>query len=104
MILKSYPRLQTPQCKPGYSGAVFCRGHDQASSTARTWERQITPRSSGCLRRYGAVRILYGGSVTPENIAGFMASEAIDGGLVGGASLKAEVFSEIIEKTAAARA
>ena len=51
-----------------------------------------------------AVRILYGGSVTPENIAGFMASEAIDGGLVGGASLKAEVFSEIIEKTAAARA
>ncbi len=51
-----------------------------------------------------AVRILYGGSVTPENIAGFMANEAIDGGLVGGASLKAEVFSEIIEKTAAARA
>ncbi len=51
-----------------------------------------------------AVRILYGGSVTPENIAEFMANEAIDGGLVGGASLKPEVFSEIIEKTAAARA
>ena len=51
-----------------------------------------------------AVRILYGGSVTAENIAGFMAKEAIDGGLVGGASLKPEVFSEIIEKTAAARA
>ena len=51
-----------------------------------------------------ATRILYGGSVTPENIAGFMANEAIDGGLVGGASLKPDVFSEIIEKTAAARA
>jgi len=51
-----------------------------------------------------AVRILYGGSVTPDNIAGFMANETIDGGLVGGASLKPEVFSEIIEKTAAARA
>jgi len=51
-----------------------------------------------------AVRILYGGSVTPDNIAGFMAHETIDGGLVGGASLKPEVFSEIIEKTAAARA
>ncbi len=51
-----------------------------------------------------AVRILYGGSVTPENIAEFMANEAIDGGLVGGASLKPDVFSEIIEKTAAARA
>ena len=50
------------------------------------------------------VRILYGGSVTPDNIAGFMANETIDGGLVGGASLKPEVFSEIIEKTAAARA
>ncbi len=42
--------------------------------------------------------------MTPENIAEFMASETIDGGLVGGASLKADVFSEIIEKTAAARA
>ena len=50
------------------------------------------------------VRILYGGSVTPENIAEFMAHETIDGGLVGGASLKPEAFSEIIEKTAAARA
>ena len=50
-----------------------------------------------------AVRILYGGSVTPENIGEFMANEVIDGGLVGGASLKPEVFSEIIERTAAAR-
>jgi triosephosphate isomerase len=49
------------------------------------------------------VRILYGGSVKPDNIAEFMANETIDGGLVGGASLKPEVFSEIIEKTAAAR-
>src|SRR5207248_4469001 len=33
------------------------------------------------------VRILYGGSVTPENFAAFMAAPQIDGGLVGGASL-----------------
>ncbi len=51
-----------------------------------------------------AVRILYGGSVTPDNIAGFMANEGIDGGLVGGASLKPDVFCEIIEKTASVRA
>jgi triosephosphate isomerase len=51
-----------------------------------------------------AVRILYGGSVTPENIAAFMANDTIDGGLVGGASLKPDAFSEIIEKTAAVRA
>src|SRR3990172_8361571 len=36
------------------------------------------------------VRILYGGSVTPENIAEFVSSGGIDGALVGGASLKVE--------------
>jgi triosephosphate isomerase len=46
------------------------------------------------------VRILYGGSVTPDNIASFVEREEIDGGLVGGASLKADVFSAIIEATA----
>jgi triosephosphate isomerase len=50
------------------------------------------------------VRILYGGSVTPENIAEFMAQPDIDGALVGGASLKADAFCGIIEATAAARA
>ncbi len=50
-----------------------------------------------------AVRVLYGGSVTPDNIAGFMANETIDGGLVGGASLKPDVFCAIIDNTAAAR-
>jgi len=48
-----------------------------------------------------SVRILYGGSVTPDNIAEFMAQPDVDGGLVGGASLKADVFAAIIENTAA---
>jgi triosephosphate isomerase len=48
------------------------------------------------------VRILYGGSVTPDNIAEFMAQPDIDGGLVGGASLKADSFSGIIQNTVAA--
>jgi triosephosphate isomerase len=43
-----------------------------------------------------AVRILYGGSVKPENISDLMACENIDGGLVGGASLSPETFSSII--------
>jgi triosephosphate isomerase len=46
------------------------------------------------------IRILYGGSVTPDNIAEFMAQPDIDGGLVGGASLKPELFAGIIEATA----
>jgi triosephosphate isomerase (TIM) len=43
-----------------------------------------------------ALRILYGGSVKPDNIAGLMQQADIDGGLVGGASLKAESFAEIV--------
>ncbi|MFN3535787.1 MAG: triose-phosphate isomerase, partial [Desulfatiglandales bacterium] len=42
------------------------------------------------------VRIIYGGSVTPENIDGLMAEEDIDGALVGGASLDGEKFLRII--------
>lgn len=43
-----------------------------------------------------SVRILYGGSVKPENAAELFAQADIDGGLVGGASLKAAGFLEII--------
>ncbi len=43
-----------------------------------------------------SVRILYGGSVKPENIAGLMAQEEIDGALVGGASLQIESFAAIV--------
>jgi triosephosphate isomerase len=42
------------------------------------------------------LRILYGGSVKPENIAGLMAQPDIDGALVGGASLEAESFAQIV--------
>jgi triosephosphate isomerase len=42
------------------------------------------------------IRILYGGSVKPENIKGLMAQPDIDGALVGGASLKAESFAAIV--------
>jgi triosephosphate isomerase len=41
------------------------------------------------------VRILYGGSVKPDNIDGLMSQPDIDGALVGGASLKAEDFARI---------
>src|SRR5918999_4073039 len=44
----------------------------------------------------GSVRILYGGSVKPENAAEIMAQDDIDGALVGGASLEVESFVELI--------
>jgi len=49
------------------------------------------------------VRILYGGSVTPENISELIDMEDIDGALVGGASLKPDTFLGIIRKVAEKR-
>ncbi|HZU76334.1 MAG TPA: triose-phosphate isomerase [Dehalococcoidia bacterium] len=49
-------------------------------------------------------RLLYGGSVTPQNIAEFMAQPDVDGALVGGASLNAASFAEIARSIASARA
>jgi triosephosphate isomerase len=43
-----------------------------------------------------ATRILYGGSVTPDNAASLLAEKDIDGALVGGASLKSDSFLKII--------
>jgi triosephosphate isomerase len=43
------------------------------------------------------VRILYGGSVKPENAAEIMAQEDVDGALVGGASLEVESFMQLVE-------
>ncbi|MBZ5552020.1 MAG: triose-phosphate isomerase [Acidobacteriia bacterium] len=52
--------------------------------------RMFSPASSS------AMRILYGGSVKPDNIKGLMAQPDIDGALVGGASLKADSFAAIV--------
>ena len=52
-------------------------------------------------RQYGqatadAVRIQYGGSMNPGNVKGLMAQPEIDGGLIGGASLKAPDFTQVV--------
>ena len=52
-------------------------------------------------RKYGkdvadAVRIQYGGSMNPKNVRGLMAQPEIDGGLIGGASLKAPDFTAVV--------
>lgn len=54
------------------------------------------------VKKYGAERaamtkILYGGSVTPDNVRGLLEKPNVDGGLVGGASLKAESFLALLE-------
>src|SRR5437588_2864387 len=61
----------------------------------RTWLAGVL--SAG---RAQETRILYGGSVTPENARSLMEEPEIDGALVGGASLKADQFSAIVASTA----
>jgi triosephosphate isomerase len=60
----------------------------------------------GCDPALADVQILYGGSVKPENVASFVAQPNIDGALVGGASLDARTFSELVRnaRPAVARA
>lgn len=77
-----------------------------AIGTGRTATPEVAAESHRYLRglvrqKYGEelarrLRILYGGSVKADNIVGLMAQEEIDGALVGGASLKADSFSAIV--------
>ncbi len=65
-------------------------------SQAQEVHAYIRGELAGLLGAAGAIRILYGGSVTPENAASLLAQPDIDGALVGGASLKAASFLGII--------
>ena len=77
-----------------------------AIGTGRTATPEMASQSHACLRQMasqcfgdvvaGGLRILYGGSVKPENIGALMAQEEIDGALAGGASLKVDSFSAIV--------
>ena len=77
-----------------------------AIGTGKTATPEIAAHAHGVLRaevatHFGdgaaaACRILYGGSVKPDNVAKLMAQEDIDGALVGGASLDAASFAAIV--------
>ena len=43
------------------------------------------------------IRVLYGGSMKPANVESLIAMPDIDGGLIGGAALKAEDFAQLVE-------
>jgi len=70
---------------------------EQANKTI-SFIRQIIYRKY-CTKVAQETRILYGGSVTADNIAQFIQQSEIDGALVGGASLKADEFLSIIKQT-----
>jgi triosephosphate isomerase (TIM) len=68
---------------------------DNQAQEAHAFIRSLVAESYGQAAG-DRIRILYGGSVKPENIKGLMAQPDIDGALVGGASLKAESFSALV--------
>jgi triosephosphate isomerase len=69
----------------------------QANDTIGFIRRQVSEQHSGEIAR--GVRILYGGSVNSANIAEFINQPEIDGALVGGASIKADEFIDIVRQT-----
>jgi triosephosphate isomerase len=79
-------------------------GRTATPEQAQQAHRHLRERLS---ERFGAlakdVRILYGGSVKPENAGELMSQPDVDGGLIGGASLKADSFLGIIQATLAVR-
>jgi triosephosphate isomerase (TIM) len=78
-----------------------------AIGTGRTATPEIAADAHRFLRRCAgekfsvqlaaALRILYGGSVKPDNIQGLMAQEELDGALVGGASLDPKSFATLVK-------
>jgi triosephosphate isomerase len=77
-----------------------------AIGTGRTATPEMAAEAHRFLRRLArqqfgesaaeGIRILYGGSVKPDNVGALMAQEEIDGALVGGASLKVDSFTALV--------
>ncbi|HBU12051.1 MAG TPA: triose-phosphate isomerase, partial [Clostridiales bacterium] len=67
--------------------------NEDANETIKTIRQAIRELYGDPAER---VRIQYGGSMNPGNAAELMAMSDIDGGLIGGASLKAEDFSKVV--------
>ena len=78
-----------------------------AIGTGKTATPQMAANAHDVIRREAAksfgdafaagLRILYGGSVKPDNASALMAEEEIDGALVGGASLDPKSFAAIVK-------
>ncbi len=96
----SLPEAHLLRCVIAYE-PVWAIGTGRNATTAQAAEVHRFVRGR-LAERLGpgaqTVRILYGGSVKPDNIAGLMADPEIDGALVGGASLTVDSFATIVKE------
>jgi len=103
-------QLSSPSARIYYfSGLILAYEPIWAIGTGRAATGKQANETIGFIRQHIAsqygkgiaqqVRILYGGSVTADNIAEFINQPEIDGALVGGASLKASEFLSIVRQT-----
>ena len=106
-------------CKEQFIGSVGALTGEQFSRILIAYEpvwaigtgRTATPEIAAAVHKFvrqcasaqfspshaSALRILYGGSVKPDNIQGLMAQEELDGALVGGASLDPKAFASVVK-------
>lgn len=67
----------------------------EQAEAAHAYSRALLVKKYGS-EKAARTKILYGGSVTPENVVGLLMKPNVDGGLVGGASLKPESFLALL--------
>lgn len=77
----------------GTGKTATCEQAQEVHAYIRSWLNHKFGTGIG-----GSARILYGGSVKPDNIRALMSQPDIDGGLVGGASLKVDQLLEIVKQ------
>lgn len=99
-IAKSIPEAAAGRAFVVAYEPIWAIGTGKVASPEQVGEVHNAIRSQ-LTSRYGAegeqVRILYGGSMKPENASELLALENVNGGLIGGASLKAEDFLAIFD-------
>jgi len=100
--LSAHPEALSLAYEPVWAIGTGVVASPEQAAEAHAWVREELTELLG--REWASrLPILYGGSVTPENLPGLLAASLdIDGGLIGGASLKPESFAKLLKAAASA--